>query len=217
MRILLHSFLAVGLALGLLVLPTAAMATDQAQTPQRIELNNGHSVFFTRLAVIQGQPGEAQDLVVNRAAQVLEAFTAKTQLEGCGDITIGPGDVFRIVVGTIGAHIGCVTDTTPLHGYVSTGMTIHSHPTRRMFIVNVADVASNSVADSVYQELHVGRSMAAGVHGETFSATDLRAPMSYLVSNGRLLYQARGKVYDRGPVDQLPVGAPFTDVASLGR
>lgn len=206
-------FIASLMTLAFLGAPAMA-AAQTASEPQRIDLDNGQSVFFTTLAIIQGLPGESQDLVVNRAARAVAAFTQETQLEACGDITIGPEDALRIVIGTIHAHIGCVSSTSPDAGYRSTGMSIHSHPTRRGFIVNVADVASNSVADTVFEMLHVGRAMTAGERGRTFSATDLRESMSYLVADGHLLFQVHGKVYDRGAVALLPTSAPTAVVSA---
>lgn len=190
------------IALGLAC--TLAQAQDNAQ---RIDLS-GRSVFFTTLTVVQGQPGEPQELTINRAAQALETFTQATQLEACGDLTIGPHDVLRIVIGTIHSHVGCVSQTEPLADFTPTGMSIHSHPTRRSFIVNNADVAANSVADSVIEMLHVGQVASVSSKSNTFSATDLREPMSYLVANGRLLYQANGRIHDRGEIASLPIAAP---------
>lgn len=194
MRIVLATLLA-------LTASFTVLASEDMPAAHRIDLG-GSSVVYTPIAVIQGAPGESQDLVIARAAKVLKTYTEAHQLEACGDLTMNADQTLRIVLGTIDSHIGCISQTVPAPGYVVLGLTIHSHPTRRSFSANPADIAANSVSESSKAHLHNGETLS--VHSSGFSKQDFLSH-GYLVANGHLLYQhGEGTTQDRGLVDSLP-------------
>lgn len=134
--------------------------------------------------------GEPLDAFILRAAPALNSYTKKSGFEACGVIA-SDAKTGRFAVrinSTKGAmSCGMFRSNVP-DGFVATDMTVHSHPERRIVMPTAGDVA--------YFEAHpIGTRMVKQGRPENlgnalFSSTDYRSGPGYLVSKGRLWFQA---------------------------
>jgi hypothetical protein len=206
-----------GVLLSLQVWATST-SVQTVMAPTVINMVNNTQVVFTPLTVITSRAGETQEAVIWRTAKLLQTFTQKTRMEACGDIHANAKNQLRIVVGTLYAHIGCMMTLPIPQGYHDTGLTIHSHPDHKSFLVNAADVATSSLFTPrrpkpkglqvffnmfrMSKDLYVGGHASVSEKNAGFSPTDLRQKQSYLVTDGHLLYQENGLVTDKGMLEK---------------
>ena len=196
----------------------AATLLTATATAQRVDLGDGTALTIDPIETIISRPGEDQMATLARAAAVLQAYTQAHGVEACGEVTVNADNLTRIALGTIHAHLACLSKPQETDGFASTHQSIHSHPLKAFVMANAADVAINAHinnvgASGIKQAVHLGDAMH--VSNATFSAEDFMTA-GWLVAEGHLLYQngpdpahpgATPAVHDLGLVGQLPTTA----------
>lgn len=149
------------------------------------------------VAAVASHSGESFDRFLHRAGLTLDAYTARTGFEGCGQLwQSADGSAWTVHLVSSGAHIGCrIPANGPGEGWVPMHRSMHSHAPRGWrFRYNAAD-RTFARGRSLYQGWQSAR-------GQGFSEADLRQGPGYLVQDGQLWTHD-----DRGSVQAIPLQA----------
>lgn len=133
----------------------------------------------------RSDPGETRDGFLLRVGAALFAFSARTQLEACGTIAErADGQRWAVDAYTYRSHVFCLSlaeNVAP--GFVTTGLAIHSHPTKHAFSATEADRAFLGIPQS-------DRPVTVRVQRpEWFSSGDYDNGPGYLATERGVLFQ----------------------------
>ena len=141
---------------------------------------------FTYLPTQTSQPGETLDDFALRTAHVLADFTKDKGWEVCAVIGQNAEGLYAYSPTSMGASMACpLLEGALPDGFLSTGVSIHSHPTGKRLIPSEADLLL-----AQYHKRYLDPKGVKNGGGGGFSPEDFKAGPGYLVIGEKVLHQA---------------------------
>lgn len=152
----------------------------------------GETLPVFKVTTFYSQEGETLDAFALRMGVWFRNFTTTSGYEACGLIFASSTEEgkWALPIFTNNSQIGCAMPETTLEGYALTKETIHSHPVEKMVEPNAND---RIFLQGQSDRFHVERRQRRNVDPRTFSNTDFAGGPGYLVTDGKVLYQAGPK------------------------
>ena len=152
----------------------------------------GETLPVFKVATFHSNEGETLDAFALRMGVWFRNFTTTSGYEACGLVFESATEKGRwaLPIYTNHSQIGCAMPETALEGYARTGDTIHSHPVEKMVEPNAND---RIFLQGQSAQFNPERRHRRNVDPRTFSHTDFASGPGYLVTDGKVLYQAGPK------------------------
>lgn len=163
---------------------TSAVAVSEDNPREFILVASGHAIPYQKLATVLAEPGEEMDAFALRIAPLLDAYTAKHEVEVCGVIASDDNGALGIVLGTSEAAMACLLQLNRVpEGMVAKGYSIHSHPRPKKIRTTQADRLLRSwIGDLPAREIEPNPGY------NRFSGHDFQSK-GYLVAAGQVWFQ----------------------------